>query len=396
MDRHFATALGRALEQTRASNPAEATRIIQTALAGRRDPDAVARPPRQAARATGRAIEDAEVLEDRPGPRQAPPQPRGTRGRRPFGEVVDLLARGRPAMPSVDLPGGRGAPGPSIPAGARYERRSFSCAAGARGYRLYVPAALPDGARGLVLMLHGCTQDADDFARGTRMNDLAERHGLVVAYAEQGRAENPQGCWNWFRPGDQVRGGGEPEILAGLAQALAAKFDVPPGRVFAAGLSAGGAMAAILGVTHPEVFAAVGVHSGLPHGSARDVVSAFAAMRGEAAAPPRARRPVRTIVFHGAADTTVHPSNAETVIASAGAAADPVRQTGRVPGGRAWSRSVAAGADGAALTELWLVEGAGHAWSGGAPDGSYTDPRGPDASAEMVRFFLATPGWGAK
>jgi poly(hydroxyalkanoate) depolymerase family esterase len=225
-------------------------------------------------------------------------------------------------------------------------------------------------------MLHGCTQDADDFARGTGMNAVAERHGLIVAYPEQGRAENPQACWNWFRPSDQVSGRGEPEVLAGLARALTAEFGTDPARVFAAGLSAGGAMAAILGVTHPEVFRAVGVHSGLPHGAAKDVLSAFAAMRGEAGAGTVPTVPV--IVFHGSADATVAPVNGARLFRAAG---DTIEARGTT-GGRSWTRQQSVSA------EHWLIDGAGHAWSGGSTEGSYADAAGPDASAEMVRFFL--------
>ena len=192
------------------------------------------------------------------------------------------------------------------------------------------------------------------------------------------RAENPQGCWNWFRPSDQQAGRGEPEILAGLASTLTEEFDIDPGHVFAAGLSAGGALAATLGVTHPQVFRAVGIHSGLPHGVASDVVSAFAAMRADPGAGTELRVPA--IVFHGTADGTVNPANGERIFRSAalGATTEMKGSTG----GRTWSQRKAEAA------EFWLVDGVGHAWSGGSPAGSYTDPAGPDASVEMVRFFL--------
>jgi poly(hydroxyalkanoate) depolymerase family esterase len=276
---------------------------------------------------------------------------------------------------------------PNVVEGARYERRRFACPAGARDYCVYVPAALGDAPQGMIMMLHGCTQDADDFASGTRMNDLAEAHGLIVAYPEQGRGQNAHACWNWFRPADQRATGGEPEILAALVRGLADEFAVDRSRVFVAGLSAGGAMASILGATHPETFRAVGVHSGLPHGAAHDLVSAFAAMRGEGPARGLGAVPVPTIVFHGTADPTVHPSNAERIVA--GASGDRIERSDLSAGGRRCSRTVTTGADGAAVTELWLIEGAGHAWSGGASQGSHTDPRGPDASAEMIRFFLS-------
>lgn len=388
----LATALGRALEQTRASNPAEATRIIQAALAGRHIPaadetDQGEGPPAHSGSADLLTIGDHRARQ----PAAEPPRPaEGPRPpRRSLRDVVDALSRTRRRLAPEDLTGRRGSP--AIPAGATYETRTFTSAAGGRDYRLYVPSALPDGPQGLVLMLHGCTQDADDFACGTQMNELAERHGLIVAYPIQTRGDNVQACWNWFRPSDQAAGRGEPGILAGLAVALREEFGVCRTRVFAAGLSAGGAMAAILGASHPEVFSAIGVHSGLPHGSAHDVVSAFAAMRGEGgvSAPAGAGR-VRTIVFHGSADATVHPSNADSILraATARSAVETARIAGRSSRGRSFERTIATGPGGAVVAELWVVEGAGHAWSGGAVSGSYTDPTGPDASAEMVRFFL--------
>jgi poly(hydroxyalkanoate) depolymerase family esterase len=385
----LAAAIGRALEQTRAANPAEATRIIQAALAGREVPRHPGRPRRPVPKDRG-DLEDAEVLQDLPrhaaGPSDARPD------RRRLGSVIDALRRGRRELRWADVQFRRPSAVPNVAEGARYERRSFSCAAGARDYRVYVPAALADTPKGLILMLHGCTQNADDFACGTRMNDLAEVHGLIVAYPEQGRGQNSHACWNWFRPADQRRIGGEPEILAGLARGLAEEFAVGPSRVFVAGLSAGGAMAATLGATHPETFGAVGVHSGLPHGAAHDVVSAFAAMRGDGPVRGRAVPAVPTIVFHGTADPTVHPSNAERIVA--GAKGDRVHRTDLSSGGRRCSRVVTTDVDEGSLTELWLIDGAGHAWSGGAPEGSHTDPRGPDASAEMIRFFLSDAAGG--
>ncbi|EKE44583.1 poly (3-hydroxybutyrate) depolymerase [Oceaniovalibus guishaninsula JLT2003] len=404
-------ALGRALEQTRAGDPMAATRSIQAALSGRpAAPEArPAQPPRDP------AIEDAEIVEDRPGPAARPAaktdrKPPAPSRRRPLRDVVDLLGKGMPGidlsgkgMPGLDglgknMPGldilGKGLPGNAkpvaVPDGATFERRTFANPAGQRDYRLYVPSTLPDGAQGLVVMLHGCTQNADDFALGTQMNAVAERHGLIVAYPEQTRGENAQGCWNWFRPGDQTAQGGEPEILAGLALALGAEFDVPKGRTFAAGLSAGGAMAAILGVTHPEIFAAVGVHSGLPHGAAQDVMSAFSAMRGGAGASGASA--ARSIVFHGTADQTVHPSNGDMLLqAASGPGTSTARSAGRAPSGKSYVRTVVSAPDGSHRAELWMIDSAGHAWSGGAAAGSYTDPAGPDASAQMVRFFLQLP-----
>lgn len=392
MNTNFAAAIGRAVDQTRAANPTEATRIIQAALAGLDDVGHSGTTGRRLqGQGRGSDIDDAEVLEDLPGLTVAARR-HSVPGRRGLGSVVDALRRGRRGLRWVDLPSGRPAAAPKVADGARYERRRFTCAAGARDYRLYVPQSLGREAQGLVLMLHGCTQNADDFACGTRMNELAERHRLIVAYADQCRGQNAHACWNWFRPGDQRRVGGEPEILAGLARSLAEEFAVARSRVFVAGLSAGGAMAAILGVTHPEVFRAVAVHSGLPHGAAHDVVSAFAAMRGEGPASGDTVLAVPTIVFHGTADATVHPSNAKGIVS--GGSRERVHQQAASAGGRRYSRVITAGADGAVGSELWLIEGAGHAWSGGAPEGSYTDPRGPDASSEMIRFFLYSSAGG--
>jgi poly(hydroxyalkanoate) depolymerase family esterase len=241
-------------------------------------------------------------------------------------------------------------------------------------------------------MLHGCTQSPDDFAAGTRMNELARQQGCYVLYPAQAQKANPQRCWNWFKHSHQVRGRGEPAMLAAMTREVMAAHAVDPSRVYVAGLSAGGAMAAILIDAYPELYAAAGVHSGLAAGSAKDLPSALGAMRSGHAGSPTgmARRPV--IVFHGDADTTVHPGNGQHVIeASVGAAgaADPDRR--RAAGGRHYTLSVHKADDGRVLAEHWVVHGSPHAWSGGSRQGSYTDPQGPDASAEMLRFFLEHP-----
>lgn len=264
-------------------------------------------------------------------------------------------------------------------------------------YKLFVPARGAGQKRPLLLMLHGCTQDPDDFAAGTQMNRLAAERGFLVLYPTQTKQHNAAKCWNWFLPQHQQRERGEPALLAALTQSVMADHAVDPARVYVAGLSAGGAMAHILARTHPELFAAVGVHSGLPIGAAKDLMSAVAAMKNGAPAAARTG-PVRpTIVFHGDADETVHPRNGEEVAtaalaAEAGGDRPLAHETqGRSKQGRAYARRTYADTHGRITVEHWLLHGAGHAWAGGNAEGSFTDPTGPDASAEMLRFFLSHP-----
>jgi poly(hydroxyalkanoate) depolymerase family esterase len=266
----------------------------------------------------------------------------------------------------------------------------FAHRAGARDYRLFVPPRLNDRPRALIVMLHGCTQNPDDFAKGTRMNRLAAEHNALVLYPAQTRQANQQGCWNWFKHNHQRRDRGEPAILAEMARHIADSHGVDPAHIYVAGVSAGGAMAAILATAYPDVFAAAGVHSGLAAGAARDLPGAFAAMQGNGTgggvgtAPPS----VRMIVFHGDADATVHPSNADHVANAHRGGATSDEQTQLDRGRRACTRRVHKDGRGRVVTEQWIVHGAGHAWSGGDPSGSYADARGPDASAEMLRFFF--------
>ena len=264
-------------------------------------------------------------------------------------------------------------------------------------YKLFVPAKGAATPRPLLLMLHGCTQHPDDFAAGTQMNRLAHEHGFLVLYPAQTQHANASKCWNWFKPQHQHRDRGEPALLAALTQSVMAEQAVDPARVYVAGLSAGGAMADILGRTHPDVFAAAGVHSGLPSGAASNLMSALAVMKNGSAPSAAAGPAVPTIVFHGDSDTTVHPRNGEQVVRAALAggpegASGPQESSGTSAAGRSFTRrEYAADAQGSAAVEHWLLHGAGHAWSGGSAAGSFTDPSGPDASAEMLRFFLAHP-----
>ena len=286
-------------------------------------------------------------------------------------------------------------------------------------YHLYVPPGATAGTpMPLVLMLHGCTQNPVDFATGTGMNDAAAPANALVLYPEQPHSANPNGCWNWFRPGDQHRGGGEPALIVAMLRDVMARHPVDAQRVYVAGLSAGGAMAALLGREYPDLFAAVGVHSGLQAGAAHNVMGALSAMKNGAkpgaathhAADAPALPPPPVIVFHGDADTTVHAHNGEQLIEatlSTLATAPGDGQTtvetvhqGQSRGGQSYTRKVYTVAGGApsasALTgtvvaEHWVLHGAGHAWAGGHAGGSHTDPAGVDATAEMLRFFLAHP-----
>lgn len=285
------------------------------------------------------------------------------------------------------------APAP-VPDGARFEEHNYANDAGSRAYKLYVPSGYKKRAVPLVVMLHGCTQSPDDFAVGTRMNELAEELTFLVAYPAQSRSANVSKCWNWFDEGHQQRNQGEPSLIAGITREIMSDFAVESGRVFVAGLSAGGAAAAIMGSSYPDLFAAVGVHSGLACGVATNTPSAFAAMRGGGAAGRLAgkgsKNTIPTIVFHGDRDMTVNAVNGDQVIAQSKAAAD-LRTTvsrGEAPDGLRYTRSVHMDENGRTILEQWVLHGAGHAWSGGNSAGSYTDPRGPNASRQMLRFFL--------
>ncbi len=299
-------------------------------------------------------------------------------------------------LPAPDAPvadaAWRDAPRSDGPAKGSFTAETYRSASGQMAYKLYVPAGVGAGAP-LVVMLHGCTQNPDDFAAGTGMNRLADDLGLVVAYPAQSQSANVHKCWNWFVPGDQQRGSGEPALIAGLTAEIVATHRCDHKRVYVAGLSAGGAAAAIMGHAYPDVYAGVGVHSGLACGVASDLPSALSAMqRGGAGTARRSGEFVPTIIFHGDRDSTVAKVNARELLDQATAGAPPglTEQVtkGRSANGQRYTRTTKADSAGRVLIEKWMVHGAGHAWSGGSPAGSYTDSAGPDASREMCRFFL--------
>jgi poly(hydroxyalkanoate) depolymerase family esterase len=327
----------------------------------------------------------------------------------PMHDVTEVirraLAAGGITEPDAAPVGDRTAETTPPPRGS-FQSHEFRNAAGTRAYKVYVPADAAPGPRMMLVMLHGCTQSADDFAAGTRMNRLADEHGWVVVYPEQAAQANPQKCWNWFKPEDQRRDAGEPSLIAGIVREVASTHDVDVHRIFVAGLSAGAAMAVVLGATYPELFAGVGAHSGLPFGSAQDIPSALAAMKGGRGQSPATRsvQPVPVIVFHGDRDHTVQSSNGTQIVAqalqayrerSAGHDMSVITEEGVSAGGRHFTRTVHSDAAGQARVEHWSVQGAGHAWSGGDASGSFTDGSGPDASAAMLRFFMSLPQAGS-
>jgi len=386
-------AMQEATKLIRARDLAGATRLIQQALNG------LGSAPQPETDITTHRLLEGPGSSVRP--RESASPARGAHGARtlkPLGDTLDLLRKFKP--PRIDLGGLPLARHPHLPVpdGAAFLTRRFSCAAGSLDHKVYLPSSIKEKPP-LIVMLHGCTQNADDFAVGTRMNQLAEEGGFIVVYPEQSPSANGSKCWNWFTRGHQMRGVGEPSIIAGLTREVLEEFGVDADRVFVAGLSAGGAMAVVLGETYPDVYAATGVHSGLAFGVAADVISAFAAMRGDVNLAPNgspkartsANNAVRAIIFHGAADQKVHPSNGGMIFSEARSGLTGgvrlIEQDDK-QGGREFRRTVMVDLSGHACVEHWEIEGLGHAWSGGDPKGSYADRHGPDASREMLRFFL--------
>lgn len=372
------------------------------------------------------------LTETQPSPRAAGPAEDPTIGQPPRAseraEAQSCMSRPLTRLRAILRPHARGYGGPAsrarpipdrthglVPDGGRFLRESYTNQAGTRAYKLYIPSGYRGQALPLVVMLHGCTQTPDDFAAGTRMNELAEAHQCFVVYPAQARAANGSKCWNWFQAADQHRGQGEPSLIAGITRQLVSTYHLDARRVYLAGLSAGGAMAVIMGMTYPDLYAAIGIHSGLAYALAHDLPSALAVMQQGGTSPAHqpghgiagaasCPRVVPTIVFHGDRDATVHPRNGDQVIAqwaTIHAGGEPLiaaetnlqvtMQRGQVPDGHAYTRTLYQDASGQTILEQWLVHGAGHAWSGGSPNGSFTDSQGPNAAQEMIRFFYAHP-----
>ena len=279
-----------------------------------------------------------------------------------------------------------------MPRGAAFTDATHESGFGARSYKLYLPKGAKTAVNPLplIVMLHGCGQTSQDFARGTGMNVLAEEFGFLVLYPSQSRDAHLMRCWNWYQRGDQARGAGEPALIASMTRDIMASHNVDPAKVYVAGLSAGAAAALVVALAYPDIFAAVGVHSGLPRGAATDAGSVPAAMQN---GDPGLRQSVKmpTIIFHGDVDKVIHPRNGRYVAIRAlepFGDLDKNEKTGQSAGGRKYERTQHSIGKGRPYVAHWVIYGSGHAWAGGNPVGGYTDPAGPDASREMVRFFL--------
>jgi poly(hydroxyalkanoate) depolymerase family esterase len=381
--------MAKAAELTRSGKLQEATALIQSLLL-RPGPDTnlpAAQPELEGYVIDGdfTRLEPEAVSPKTATPKAKPEQAKPRATTTPLAETLRKIAAG--GMP---MRGPLTGHADSVTDGAQFLSLTYGAAQGSRSFRLYIPANRPANPMPLIIMLHGCTQTPEDFAVGTGMNALAEEFGCLIAYPAQPSGANAQKCWNWYRPEDQARDRGEPALIAGLTRAIWGDHNADPARTYIAGLSAGGAAAVVMAAAYPDIFSAVGVHSGLPAGSAQDIPSAFAAMRSGSKGRSH-RTIVPTIVFHGLADSTVHPENGTAVMSQALQAMPGLRATTRqgiADGGHPYRTTVHHLPDGRSLAEHWQIEDAGHAWAGGHSAGSYTDPKGPDASHQMIRFFL--------
>ncbi|HUQ48888.1 MAG TPA: PHB depolymerase family esterase [Gemmatimonadaceae bacterium] len=285
---------------------------------------------------------------------------------------------------------------------AQFVTREFQTEAGPRRYKLYIPAGYDGSSRlPLVVVLHGCTQDPDNVARGTRFNQAAEASKVLVAYPEQPAAANGLKCWNWFDAAHQKRDQGEPALIAGITRQVMKDMKVDSHRVYVVGLSAGAAMALTVSYAYPEMFAAAGLHSGIAYGIATNTGEAIRRMgigaddpadfAGVVARAMRANKAIPTIVFQGKSDKTVNPANADHIVTQlkSGVARSALKtvleSSGVTPQGFHFTKRVFGKPS---VIEAWSVDELGHAWSGGSKDGTYTDERGPDATREIMRFLL--------
>ena len=366
---------------TRSGHLVEATVLLQRMLRGETAPAATAPATGRPAPAAGREPPTIDVKANAAQTRDAP---------RTLRTPADLAKH----LPGLGLSLRRAPPSMAdiVPDGARFVEGTYKNAAGSRAYRLFIPSGYHGQPIPLVIMLHGCTQSPEDFAAGTRMNFIAEEQTCFVAYPAQRAEANQAKCWNWFRPTDQQRGRGEPSLIAGITRQIMRDHSVDPRRVYIGGLSAGAAAAAVMGSAYGDLYAAIGIHSGLACGAATDLPSALIAMKqGGGSDAMRGDGPtVPTIVFHGDRDTTVHSNNGDRIVRQSigGMRTNAKVNRGQVPGGHAYTRTVHTDAGGREILEHWEIHGAAHAWSGGSPAGSYTDPDGPNATREMLRFFL--------
>ncbi len=300
-----------------------------------------------------------------------------------------------PARPRTPVQKKVSAARPPRPAPGTFLTDEFSCPQGVLSYKFYTPKGPTNRRMPLVVMLHGCLQTAADFAAGTDMNRLADELGVLVLYPQQSKTANLARCWNWHDPQNQARGKGEPAVIAAMTRHAILVGRANPSRVYVAGISAGGAAAAIIGAAYPDLYVAVGVHSGVAMGNIRSLRGAMSAMRGNGGSGSGGKLPSQlpTIVFHGDNDRVVHPSNAGGFLTNLERSrSGPLlsqSRSGRSAGGRDFTRKTYKTKTGEVMLEEWTVHGSGHGWSGGRAAGSHTDPAGPDASREMLRFFLS-------